>query len=95
MYCQKCGKQLDNEAVVCIGCGCPVKNTVANGESSGLAVTATIFAILIPIIGIILGIVGCCTYKTPKFKSESIAAIFLSFAMMILVAALIFLISVL
>lgn len=29
-YCQKCGKELLDEAVVCIGCGCPVKTTLIN-----------------------------------------------------------------
>ena len=24
-YCQKCGKELADEAVVCVGCGCPVE----------------------------------------------------------------------
>lgn len=26
MYCQKCGKEIDNEAVVCVHCGCSTEN---------------------------------------------------------------------
>ena len=26
MFCSKCGKEIDNEAVVCVHCGCPTKN---------------------------------------------------------------------
>ena len=26
MYCSKCGKVLDDDAVICIGCGCPTSN---------------------------------------------------------------------
>lgn len=27
MYCQNCGKEIDDKAVICIGCGCAVNNT--------------------------------------------------------------------
>ena len=26
MYCTKCGKQIDDEAVFCVGCGVPTNN---------------------------------------------------------------------
>ena len=26
MFCSKCGKELNDEAVICTGCGCPTKN---------------------------------------------------------------------
>ena len=26
MFCSKCGKEIDNEAVVCVHCGCPTIN---------------------------------------------------------------------
>lgn len=29
-YCSKCGKELFDEAVICVGCGCPVGNTAVN-----------------------------------------------------------------
>ncbi len=35
-YCEKCGKQIEDEATVCMGCGCPVK------AKQGETITATI-----------------------------------------------------
>ena len=26
MFCSKCGKEIDNEAIVCVHCGCPTQN---------------------------------------------------------------------
>ena len=90
MFCQKCGKEINDEAVVCIGCGCPVSTaqttTNANSstqnkpipESNGTANCALVFAFLIPIVGLIMGIVGACKYKTPSLKSKCVAAIVVS-----------------
>ena len=33
MICQKCKKVLDDEAVICTGCGCQTKNKLKNVES--------------------------------------------------------------
>lgn len=35
MFCSKCGKEINDEAVVCIHCGCPVQNfkTVESGKN--------------------------------------------------------------
>ncbi len=30
MFCQKCGKEIENEAVVCVHCGCPTSNFEQN-----------------------------------------------------------------
>lgn len=50
-YCQHCGKQLLNEAVICPGCGCFVQaETHIDGSVS---VGLVILAILIPLFGII------------------------------------------
>ena len=60
-YCRKCGKQIDGEAVICSHCGVPqkdlqqssapiVEDRKAKGDEIALAV-------LIPIVGLILGIV--------------------------------------
>ncbi len=32
-YCQKCGKELLDEAVICVGCGCPVASIVTEGNA--------------------------------------------------------------
>ena len=47
-FCQKCGKEIMEEAVICPGCGCSVaqEKTVEQGGKDGLAVAAKIFLIL-------------------------------------------------
>lgn len=90
-FCQKCGKELLDQAVICPGCGCScapqqttavptyasntVVNQVTDMESSSLANCALLFSFLMPIIGLILGIVGAVKYRTPSYKSRCITAI--------------------
>ena len=33
MFCSKCGKEIDNEAVICVHCGCPTQNYRANAQA--------------------------------------------------------------
>ena len=68
MFCSKCGKEIYDEAVVCPFCGCSTgKNVVSSNvlynedNVSGGLVFATI---LIPLVGIIMGIVNLCRKKT-------------------------------
>ena len=54
-YCQKCGKELVDEAVVCLGCGCAVSNDISKNQfkdapDSGYAIIGFLF----PIVGLIL-----------------------------------------
>ena len=74
MYCHKCGKEIDDEAIVCIHCGCATKNqmyqTARNGDSDvrtsgGLVV----LSILLPIVGIILGIVYKQSYNETRRRA--------------------------
>lgn len=34
MYCSKCGKQIDDEAIVCVHCGVPTANYKQNQQSN-------------------------------------------------------------
>ena len=36
MFCNKCGKEVNDEAVVCVGCGCAVKNVSVERDNKGL-----------------------------------------------------------
>lgn len=51
---------------------------VEPAETSGLATCSIVFAILMPIVGLILGIVGCVKYKTPALKKRCTIAIIIS-----------------
>ena len=35
-FCEKCGKELLDEAVICVGCGCPVQVEAGNNSSKEL-----------------------------------------------------------
>lgn len=92
-YCTHCGREILDEAVICPGCGCAVESTTKMPqESSNTANSAILLAILFPIIGLVLGIVGTCNYKTPKYKTRCIIAIPLSiFAWIVWIGVLAFL----
>lgn len=46
-FCQKCGKEIADEAVICPGCGCAVNGQKnGNGGDDGLAVASKVFLIL-------------------------------------------------
>lgn len=91
MFCSKCGNEIDNEALICPKCGCATANMVnmnaqkaaaaQTEETSTLATCAIVFAILMPIVGLILGIIGTVKYKNEAYKKKSISAIVLSIAL--------------
>lgn len=87
MFCQKCGKEIHDEAVVCIHCGCAVNgvnNRYGNDEeTSSLATLSIVFAFLMPIVGLILGICGCVKYRDENYKTTSSYGIVLSIVMWI------------
>ncbi len=47
-FCQKCGKELVDDSIVCTGCGCSVvqEKAVVNSGNDGLAIASKIFLIL-------------------------------------------------
>lgn len=45
-YCQNCGGEIHDNAVICPKCGCAVSNSNAKNGSDGLAVAAKVFLIL-------------------------------------------------
>ena len=94
MFCQKCGKEIHSDAVVCIHCGCSVNRGSSPLtqqtprrevlESSSTANCALLFAFLVPIVGLILGIIGVNKYITPSYKSRSVSAIVISIVVWII-----------
>jgi hypothetical protein len=60
MFCQKCGKEIMDEAIVCIHCGCAIEKNTKNGIStndSDVNGGLVALSIIIPIVGIILWII--------------------------------------
>ena len=64
-FCQKCGKEVNENAAVCIHCGV-ILNRERNAPNPGLALGITsmvlgilgIFFILVPFMGILLALIG-------------------------------------
>lgn len=53
MFCTKCGKEIDDKAVVCVGCGAGVKNNntlQSDAPSFGIA----LLSFFIPVVGLVL-----------------------------------------
>ena len=68
-FCQHCGKEIMDEAVVCPGCGCAVKTNNAQETEVDQSVSGglVVLAVLIPLFGII--------YWPVKAKACGIAAL--------------------
>lgn len=95
-FCEKCGKELMDEAVVCVGCGCPVNSANASpapqsyqpapqetkpAGKSGSITAAMICAFLMPIIGLIVGLVGMSKNYDPQVKNKYKSVMLLSIGM--------------
>lgn len=79
-YCVNCGKAIEDNAAVCPSCGTTeiLSNQSASviEKSGALATWAIICAFVVPLVGLVLGIIGCCTYKREaKYRKLCIAAI--------------------
>ena len=75
-FCSKCGKELVDDAVVCIHCGCSVAGTcTANAPAEDAPnIGWAILGFLIPIVGLILYLVNKDTYPK-KAKSAGKGAL--------------------
>jgi len=74
-FCRSCGAQLNAQAVVCVQCGVATgvatpnigapaaAQPQASGGISGLDIAGYILAVIIPLVGFILGIVSAVKHK--------------------------------
>ena len=91
-FCSKCGKEIMDEAVICPGCGCPVagkattysqkRDVLVDDKVKGVLVAVSI---LIPIAGIIGGIVNLCKKKSKSGAIYLIVGIVATIAYSILI----------
>lgn len=91
MYCEKCGKKIDDNAMICPECGCATSNFRSNRnigtvgeEKSTLATLSIVFAVIMPIVGLVLGIIGVCKYQNEEYKERCNLAIKLSIGLWII-----------
>lgn len=76
MYCSHCGNAILKQAVFCPLCGCSTGNNETR-PSIVPVVLGYIFAVLIPIIGLIIGFIFCCTQNYKNRGSRIMIASFI------------------
>lgn len=73
-YCPQCGKQVVDEAVVCVGCGCALNKNWANGRQDSAGFGWGFLGFLFPIVGLVLYLVWK-DERPKRAKSIGIGAI--------------------
>ena len=91
-FCQKCGKEIMDEAVVCPGCGCAQESPVKNTEDAGGCGWA-LLGFCIPVAGLVLYLVWKNTMPS-KAKSAGMGALISVIIAIILYAVWAFIIGV-
>ena len=89
MFCKKCGQEIADDAVVCVRCGCAVKDLPAEEEKSqgnGMAIAGFVCSFFVPLLGWIFGGIGLARANKRKGKGKglSIAALAIASAMFVL-----------
>ena len=89
-FCLYCGREIMPDTVICPNCGCTnAVKSPERSESRRLARCAMIFAFLLPVVGLILGIIGVCTYQSSSHKSTCGFAIAIAVVTMIVYSVLV------
>lgn len=73
MYCKHCGKEVNDNAVVCIHCGCSLqeKNILNNNgitESGSKTTLGLLLAFFLGLLGLIIGV---CLYPSGSYERET------------------------
>lgn len=66
-YCQKCGKELHDEAVVCPGCGCPVETRTESKNHNAIEVVNSVLTL--NIVAIIISFLSGFMYSGIQVRS--------------------------
>lgn len=66
-YCQKCGKELYDEAVVCPGCGCPVETRIVSKNHNAIEVVNSVLTL--NIVAIIISFLSGFMYSGIQVRS--------------------------
>ena len=72
MFCKFCGKEVVDDAVICVHCGRQIKHDVQKSQSSAaktLAICGFVFSFIFALVGLILSIISLCKYKKQDDKS--------------------------
>ena len=91
-YCTKCGKEVHDEAVICIHCGCQIEGTQISKNPEDAPNTA--FAILgffMPVVGLILYLVNMDTapLRAKSAGQGALIGVCVSVALSVLIGSMI------
>lgn len=92
MFCKNCGKEINDDAVICPNCGVQVrqfqneKDVRAQSNENTIAVVGFVFSFLIAIVGLICSIVGFknAVKEGAPHKGLALAGIIISAVSMVL-----------
>lgn len=68
-FCTHCGRQIKRDAAICPFCGCSAVTTQERQEpeqTDTIGIASIVLAFIIPLAGLILGIIGLNSYKDPR-----------------------------
>ena len=68
MYCKKCGKEIDDEAVVCPNCGCATENYKQEKSDLQAVEEKDSFSVAITMVGFFFMVVGLILFLIWKNK---------------------------
>ncbi len=82
MFCRTCGKEVNDNAIVCPNCGCLIDETSVikseeKPQKNGMAVAGFVCSFFMPILGWVFGGIGLSRAKkrNGKGKGLSVAAL--------------------
>lgn len=88
-FCSKCGKEIMDDAVICMNCGCAVENQpLAQNAVDEVSVGLCVLAFFVPLFGIIYWPVK--HKETPKKAKACGVTAIVSWAISIVIYAIIF-----
>ena len=67
-FCSKCGKEINEEAIICVHCGCSVTPTTAPANADAPSTGFAVLGFFFPLIGLILYLVN---KDTAPLKAKS------------------------
>lgn len=75
MYCSKCGKEVHDDAEICVHCGCRLKNPPASNQIDAFRLTRCLLTVFLGFIG--SWIINNTYLKACGWKSRTCAYFFL------------------
>jgi hypothetical protein len=67
-FCSKCGKEIHEDAVVCVNCGCSVANNLVEDMNDAPNTGFAVLGFFVPVVGLVLYLIN--KDKSPK-KAKS------------------------